>query len=410
MDSGVGKMPDLNFHEDDAMDDSNTGLNSGWLNSMSTPQGQFQVFSTPNTQVNMAPQFQDSFITPVYNSTTTREQHVDVVMEDVLREKQPGRIKKKGWNLLPPYTQLPPTTPVANPKTDVKKKKCQSDAHAKNETHLRICLSSLVHNNKHPPCLMNFKPFTIHQLSNVVLFHISPNFKVYKGFWDRILCFTDMGLLDDSHIEAFIRLCVYKRPPDANWTAVDTFFTVNLINNNYERVIKYASGHFGYPNWKTCSVVYIPIHDEQSNHWIYSAKKIISTSQSLVNFTIMSPRSKPSKQYYGCRYFIWKDDLDLQLRVSSSHGPSAPQGSSPRPSTNPSSYHELSAHPNSSPGYGPTECSNCKVKDLRIKMLEARLKMLETRLEMERHPEDHACESSAMLHELLNDMENLRME
>ncbi|GKB97185.1 hypothetical protein Tco_0983322, partial [Tanacetum coccineum] len=56
------------------------------------------------------------------------------------------------------------------------------------------------------------------------------------------------------------------------------------------------------------------------------------------------------------------------------------------------------------------ECSNCKVKDLRIKMLEARLKMLETRLEMERHPEDHACQSAAMLHELLNDMENLRME
>ncbi|GJU65687.1 hypothetical protein Tco_1247522 [Tanacetum coccineum] len=50
------------------------------------------------------------------------------------------------------------------------------------------------------------------------------------------------------------------------------------------------------------------------------------------------------------------------------------------------------------------------VKDLRIKMLEARLKMLETRLEMERHPEDHACQSASMLHELLNDMENLRME
>ncbi|GKC95114.1 hypothetical protein Tco_1160556 [Tanacetum coccineum] len=53
---------------------------------------------------------------------------------------------------------------------------------------------------------------------------------------------------------------------------------------------------------------------------------------------------------------------------------------------------------------------NFKVKDLRIKMLKARLKMLETRLEMERHPEDHACQSVAMLHELLNDMENLRME
>ncbi|GKB55756.1 hypothetical protein Tco_0911942 [Tanacetum coccineum] len=93
------------------------------------------------------------------------------------------------------------------------------------------------------------------------------------------------------------------------------------------------------------------------------------------------PRLKPSKQYYGCGYFIWKDDLDLQLRVSSSHGPSTPQ-----------------------------ECSNYKVKDLKIKMLEARLKMLETRLEMERHPEDHACQSAVMLYELLNDMKNLRME
>ncbi|GKE66364.1 hypothetical protein Tco_1520525, partial [Tanacetum coccineum] len=110
-----------------------------------------------------------------------------------------------------------------------------------------------------------------------------------------------------------------------------------------------------------------------------------------------SPRSK-------------KDDLDLQLRVSSSHGPSTPQGSSPGPLTNPSSYHELSTHPNSSPVSGPTKCSNCKVKDLKIKMLEARLKMLETRLEMERRPKDHTCQSAAMLHELLNDMENLRME
>ncbi|GJZ35491.1 phospholipase-like protein, partial [Tanacetum coccineum] len=78
MDSSVGEMPDLNFYEGDAMDDCNFGLNSGWLNSMSTPQGQFWVFSTPSTQVNMAPQFQDLFIRPVHNSTTIREQHVDV--------------------------------------------------------------------------------------------------------------------------------------------------------------------------------------------------------------------------------------------------------------------------------------------------------------------------------------------
>ncbi|GJX61985.1 hypothetical protein Tco_0294885 [Tanacetum coccineum] len=63
------------------------------------------------------------------------------------------------------------------------------------------------------------------------------------------------------------------------------------------------------------------------------------------------------------------------------------------------------------------ECSNCKVKDLMInrlesrnKALKARLRMLEARLEMERNPEDHACQSGAILNELLDDIEDLHME
>ncbi|GJX99325.1 hypothetical protein Tco_0356344 [Tanacetum coccineum] len=72
----------------------------------------------------------------------------------------------------------------------------------------------------------------------------------------------------------------------------------------------------------------------------------------------------------------------------------------------------------------PIECSSCKVKDLtinrlesrnralkaRLRMLEARLRMLEARLEMERNPEDHACQSGAILNELLDDMEDLHMD
>ncbi|GKE40732.1 hypothetical protein Tco_1464137 [Tanacetum coccineum] len=65
----------------------------------------------------------------------------------------------------------------------------------------------------------------------------------------------------------------------------------------------------------------------------------------------------------------------------------------------------------------PIECSNCKVKYLTINRLEsrnralkARLRMLEARLEMERNPEDHACQSGAILNELLDDMEDLHME
>ncbi|GJW43011.1 hypothetical protein Tco_0071810 [Tanacetum coccineum] len=39
-----------------------------------------------------------------------------------------------------------------------------------------------------------------------------------------------------------------------------------------------------------------------------------------------------------------------------------------------------------------------------------KIKILEARLAMEKNPDDHPCESAAILHELLNEMENLRVE
>nr|GEW59489.1 hypothetical protein [Tanacetum cinerariifolium] len=69
--------------------------------------------------------------------------------------------------------------------------------------------------------------------------------------------------------------------------------------------------------------------------------------------------------------------------VVSSYGPSTPQGSSPGFSIHQSSFPRTS-------GSLPAECSNCKVKYLKIKMLDARLKLLEARLEMKRHPKDYA--------------------
>ncbi|GKA32620.1 ALP1-like protein [Tanacetum coccineum] len=52
---------------------------------------------------------------------------------------------------------------------------------------------------------------------------------------------------------------------------------------------------------------------------------------------------------------------------------------------------------------GNPKCSNCK-------LLAMKIKIPETRLDIERHPKDHACQSATILHELLNEMENLRME
>ena len=66
----------------------------------------------------------------------------------------------------------------------------------------------------------------------------------------------------------------------------------------------------------------------------------------------------------------------------------------------------------------PTRCSNCREKDLRVNMLEAqnelklnRIRMLEAKLEMATYPDnqDHACQSDAILRDLLGDMDKFHM-
>ncbi|GJY49726.1 hypothetical protein Tco_0439682 [Tanacetum coccineum] len=98
---------------------------------------------------------------------------------------------------------------------------------------------------------------------------------------------------------------------------------------------------------------------------------------------------------------------DLGIRLSSSHGPSTPQSSSPVPSTRPSYSPEPSG---SAPSHEEAECLNCKFLVERIKTLEAKIKILDRTLEMERHPENHTFESTAILHELYNDMGRLGLE
>jgi hypothetical protein len=89
---------------------------------------------------------------------------------------------------------------------------------------------------------------------------------------------------------------------------------------------------------------------------------------------------------------MWKSEFDDQLQVISSASTSHGSGSA------------------------PTRCSNCHEKNLRINMLKAQKRVLETRvrmpearLEMATNPDNHACQSDAILRDLLGDMENLRM-
>ncbi|GJS94330.1 hypothetical protein Tco_0801298 [Tanacetum coccineum] len=98
---------------------------------------------------------------------------------------------------------------------------------------------------------------------------------------------------------------------------------------------------------------------------------------------------------HGCGYFKWKDEITFG-NASSFSGPTAPSNSSSRASSS-SGSSRAALSP------GNTECSNCKLLTMKIKILEARLAM-------EKNPDDHPCESAAILHELLNEMENLRVE
>ncbi|GKD99844.1 hypothetical protein Tco_1387828, partial [Tanacetum coccineum] len=66
------------------------------------------------------------------------------------------------------------------------------------------------------------------------------------------------------------------------------------------------------------------------------------------------------------------------MTPSYSTGPSTPPSYSPGPSRN-------------------AECSNCK-------LLLGKIKVLEARVEMYMHPEQHTLNSTALLHEVYNDM------
>ncbi|GJV28566.1 hypothetical protein Tco_1385014 [Tanacetum coccineum] len=87
-----------------------------------------------------------------------------------------------------------------------------------------------------------------------------------------------------------------------------------------------------------------------------------------------------------------------------SPGASSTPSYSPRPST-PPSYSPRPSTPQSHPSGTSRNagCSNCK-------HLLGKIKVLEATLEMYMHPEQHTRNSTALLHEVYNDMGNLGLE
>ncbi|GJU93048.1 hypothetical protein Tco_1317804 [Tanacetum coccineum] len=106
-------------------------------------------------------------------------------------------------------------------------------------------------------------------------------------------------------------------------------------------------------------------------------------------------RCEGALKKHRCGYFKWKDEITFG-NASSFSGPTTLSNSSSRASSSSGSSRAVLSP-------GNTECSNYKLLTMKIKILEARL-------DMEKNPDDHPCESAAILHELLNEMENLHME
>nr|GEZ52469.1 GPCR kinase [Tanacetum cinerariifolium] len=131
-----------------------------------------------------------------------------------------------------------------------------------------------------------------------------------------------------------------------------------------------------------------------SEHYLNITKKIWSS--------IVIKFRNPRQNYYGCKFFLWKEER-VGLLINSPGGSSTTTFSqatstspslSPTPSTTPIYYGGSSTN---------TECSNCKHLLGRIKVLQATLKMY-------RHPEQHTLNSAALLHDLNNHMEKLGLE
>ncbi|GKC88823.1 hypothetical protein Tco_1149472 [Tanacetum coccineum] len=110
----------------------------------------------------------------------------------------------------------------------------------------------------------------------------------------------------------------------------------------------------------------------------------------------------PWENYFGFEFFLWKKER-VRLLVDS-HGASKTPSYSPGSSTTPS----YSPGPSTPPSYYPgpsrnAECANCK-------LLIRKLQVLEATLEMYMHPKKHTIDSTALLHELYNDMRKFSLE
>nr|GEU47845.1 leucine-rich repeat protein [Tanacetum cinerariifolium] len=107
--------------------------------------------------------------------------------------------------------------------------------------------------------------------------------------------------------------------------------------------------------------------------------------------------------------FLWKEErvrllIDSPIASSTpsySSGPSRTLIYSPRASTTPS----YSSGASTSVSYSPRSSRNAKY--LNCKLLLGRIKVLEATVEMYMHPEEHTLNSTALLHEVYNDMGKL---
>nr|GEZ07530.1 hypothetical protein [Tanacetum cinerariifolium] len=118
------------------------------------------------------------------------------------------------------------------------------------------------------------------------------------------------------------------------------------------------------------------------------------------------PESCASKTFWMW-IFLWKETRLRQL-MSSPGAPSARPSTPPSYSSGPSTPPSYSSGPSTPLNYSSgssrnAECSNCK-------HLREKISVLKATMNKHMHPEKHAVNSAALLHEVLNEMEKLDFE
>ncbi|GKB88915.1 hypothetical protein Tco_0961187 [Tanacetum coccineum] len=144
----------------------------------------------------------------------------------------------------------------------------------------------------------------------------------------------------------------------------------------------------------------------------YEAFACCCGAKDVVLRELYKPKTRGSGKLFWMWVFLWKEER-VRLLVGSPGASTTPiysPGSSTTPnySLGSSTTPKYSPRPSTPPSYSLSSSRNAECSN--GKLLLRRIKVFEETLEMYMHPEQHTLNSTALLHEVYNDMEKLGLE